>query len=181
MSSAGEDRPIMLEHLHPSKSPAEIRLNKELKELNLGCPSSIINARRVDRLVIEVRICASDGPLANLPLNFTCTYNEEYPLEAPRIYLTEPRPIKIANDNETHGLFHPNIDWESGGVCLNILRLGWNPCLGVEAICFGLLILVEEPTEDDPLNREAGELISRDPAAFAAKARQSYHDLLAHQ
>lgn len=49
-------------------------------------------------------------------------------------------------------MFHPNFDVE-GHVCLNILRLDWNPVLPLNAIFFGLLSVLLEPDGEEPLNQ----------------------------
>ena len=40
-----------------------------------------------------------------------------------------------------------------GHVCLNILRLDWNPVLPLTAIFFGLLLVLLEPDGQEPLNQ----------------------------
>lgn len=50
-------------------------------------------------------------------------------------------------------VFHPNIDPETGAVCLNIIRLDWKPVLSVKAIVFGLILLLNEPSSEDPLDK----------------------------
>ena len=60
----------------------------------------------------------------------------------------------------------------TGAVCLNILRLEWRPVLAVNAICFGLLMLFNEPSAEEPLNAEAGGLLERDRKEFESKVRR---------
>lgn len=60
----------------------------------------------------------------------------------------------------------------TGAVCLNILRLDWRPVLAVNAICFGLLMLFNEPSAEEPLNVEAGQLLECDRKGFEDKVKE---------
>jgi ubiquitin-conjugating enzyme E2 M len=60
----------------------------------------------------------------------------------------------------------------TGAVCLNILRLDWRPVLAVNAICFGLLMLFNEPSSEEPLNIEAGRLLECDKRRFEGQVRE---------
>ena len=58
-----------------------------------------------------------------------------------------------------------NIDFE-GHVCLNILRDDWRPVMSLDCIVFGLLSLFLEPNPEDPLNKEAADLMLCNPVLF---------------
>lgn len=60
-----------------------------------------------------------------------------------------------------------------GNVCLNILRADWKPVLGINAVILGLIFLFIEPNPNDPLNKEAAELMRTNEAAFADKVKKS--------
>jgi ubiquitin-conjugating enzyme E2 M len=60
-------------------------------------------------------------------------------------------------------IYHPNIDL-SGNVCLNILRADWKPVLGINTVILGLIFLFIEPNPNDPLNKEAAELMRNNEA-----------------
>ena len=45
------------------------------------------------------------------------------------------------------------MDPDSGGVCLNILRLDWMPVLSIKSIVLGLLVLLHDPSPEDPLDK----------------------------
>ena len=66
--------------------------------------------------------------------------------------LGPPRPVRRAQ------VYHPNIDLE-GNVCLNILREDWKPVLSINSIIYGLQYLFLDPNYDDPLNKEAADLL----------------------
>ncbi len=60
-----------------------------------------------------------------------------------------------------------------GNVCLNILRADWKPVLGINTVILGLIFLFIEPNPDDPLNKEAAELMRNNAAAFTEKVKKS--------
>lgn len=60
-----------------------------------------------------------------------------------------------------------------GNVCLNILRADWKPVLGVNAVILGLIFLFIEPNPNDPLNKEAAELMRTNEAVFKEKVKKS--------
>ncbi len=73
-------------------------------------------------------------------LEFLVRLKQTYPIDPPKVMCTTP-------------IFHPNIDQDSGSVCLNILRLDWSPVLSLSAIIFGLILLLDDPQPDESLNQ----------------------------
>ena len=56
---------------------------------------------------------------------------------------------------------------------MNILRADWKPVLGINAVILGLIFLFIEPNPNDPLNKEAAELMRVNESAFREKVRRS--------
>ena len=69
-------------------------------------------------------------------------------------------------------MYHPNIDLE-GNVCLNILREDWKPVLSIYAVVCGLQFLLLEPNADDPLNKEAAEVLQANKRQFENNVKRS--------
>lgn len=69
-------------------------------------------------------------------------------------------------------VYHPNIDME-GHVCLNILREDWKPVLTINSVIYGLTFLMLEPNADDPLNKEAAQLLESNRRQFEQVVRRS--------
>lgn len=64
-------------------------------------------------------------------------------------------------------IFHPNVHFDKGDVCLDILKKEWSPAWGLQAACRAVLALLSDPDADSPLNCDAGNMIrSGDVAAF---------------
>ncbi|CDI76434.1 ubiquitin-conjugating enzyme e2, putative, partial [Eimeria acervulina] len=68
--------------------------------------------------------------------------------------------------------FHPNIDFKTGAVCIDILREGWTPAWSLHFVCVALTSLLDSPNPDSPLNCDAGNLIrSGDLRGFRSMAK----------
>lgn len=104
--------------------------------------------------------CAGDqGFYKNGRFTFSFKVNPNYPHEAPKVKC------------ETK-VYHPNIDLE-GNVCLNILREDWKPVLTINAIVYGLQYLFLEPNPEDPLNKEAAEVLQSNRRLFEQNVRKA--------
>ncbi|PBP22884.1 ubiquitin-conjugating enzyme E2 [Diplocarpon rosae] len=69
-----------------------------------------------------------------------------YPLHAPTITFV----TKIC---------HPNVQWETGEICLDLLGSNWTPVLGVVGALEAVGRLLGEPGTDSPLGIEAAALL----------------------
>jgi peroxin-4 len=69
-----------------------------------------------------------------------------YPIEPPKARFVTP-------------VFHPNIHFKKGKVCLNILKKEWLPAWGVQSVCTAISALLARPEFDSPLNTLAGNLL----------------------
>eukprot|EP00397_Hematodinium_sp_SG-2012_P051016 GEMP01059551.1.p1 GENE.GEMP01059551.1~~GEMP01059551.1.p1 ORF type:complete len:159 (+),score=20.45 GEMP01059551.1:105-581(+) len=68
--------------------------------------------------------------------------------------------------------FHPNIKFESGELCLDILKADWSPAWTLRYVCRAVIALLIDPNADSPLNCDAGNLIrSGDSRGFSSLAR----------
>lgn len=69
-------------------------------------------------------------------------------------------------------VYHPNID-QQGNVCLNILREDWKPVLTINSIVYGLQYLFLEPNPEDPLNKEAAEVLTNNRRLFEQNVQKA--------
>ena len=69
-------------------------------------------------------------------------------------------------------VFHPNVHFGTGEICLDILKKEWSPAWGLQAACRAVLALLSDPDADSPLNCDAGNMVrGGDMAAFQTTAR----------
>ncbi|KAF8817940.1 RUB1 conjugating enzyme [Cardiosporidium cionae] len=141
------------------KAPAEIRVQKDLDNIDLPPNSSISFEDRAKILEFKISLLPDEGfwQGANFLFDFTIPYS--YPHDPPKVKCSTK-------------IFHPNIDLQ-GNICLNVLRQDWKPVLSISTIVFGLLHLLLEPNTDDPLNPQAAEVLRLNQAEFSRLVRSS--------
>ena len=148
----GEEGPVTEKKV--KKSPGELRLQKELTELD--CPSHA----KVD--------FGTDGNIMSFHMTVDLTREDsiwkggryKFSIVVPATYPHDPPKCMCVTQ-----IYHPNIDLQ-GNVCLNILRGDWKPVLGINAVILGLIFLFIEPNDLDPLNHEAAEVMRASKSNF---------------
>uniref|UniRef100_A0A0D3GZL8 UBC core domain-containing protein n=1 Tax=Oryza barthii TaxID=65489 RepID=A0A0D3GZL8_9ORYZ len=133
------------------QSPGELRLHKDIAELNLPKSTRISFPNGKDDLMnFEVTIRPDEGYYVGGKFIFT--------FQVPPAYPHEPPKVKCKTK-----VYHPNIDLE-GNVCLNILREDWKPVLNVNTI---------QPNDEDPLNHEAAAVLRDNPEKFERNVQRA--------
>lgn len=56
-------------------------------------------------------------------------------------------------------IFHPNVHFKTGEVCLDILKTAWSPAWTLQSVCRAVRALLSDPAADSPLNCDAGNLL----------------------
>lgn len=141
------------------KNSGELRISRDVSELDPPASISVFFPNPDDLMNISLTLSPEEGYYAGGVFKFKITIPEDYP----------HRPPKVHCDTR---VYHPNIDLD-GNVCLNILRQDWKPVLTLSAVLYGLQLLFLEPNPDDPLNKEAAELLKRDKHAFRRNVEHS--------
>ncbi|KAH3680412.1 hypothetical protein WICMUC_000343 [Wickerhamomyces mucosus] len=130
-------------------TPAQIRIEKDLKELDLP---PTIKLQKVNDKEFLIIITPDEGFYQYGIFKFQILINNNFPIDCPK--------VKCLNK-----IYHPNIDLD-GNICLNILREDWSPVLNLNTILVGLLFLFLEPNATDPLNKESANVLIRDKNLF---------------
>ncbi|CAO1626549.1 unnamed protein product [Sympodiomycopsis kandeliae] len=143
----------------PKTSPAQLRIQKDLTELELPDTMKTNFPDPADVLNFTLTIEPDEGMYKSGSFVFTFNINSNYPHEPPKVKCTQK-------------IYHPNIDLE-GNVCLNILREDWKPVLNLNSIMVGLQYLFLEPNPGDPLNKEAAEELRKDRSQFASTVKRA--------
>ncbi|CDW91337.1 ubiquitin-conjugating enzyme [Stylonychia lemnae] len=89
-----------------------------------------------------------------------------------RVMLPEQYPYKSPSIGFINKIYHPNIDEQSGSVCLDVINQTWSPMFDLVNI-FDIFIpqLLLYPNPKDPLNGEAANMLNRDEKAYNQKVR----------
>jgi len=149
---AGQKKSKKGEGALTKKSPGEIRIQKDIGELD-GGKVAVIDFPNPNKLTyFVVTITPDSGYWKSATYHFTFGIPPHYPHSPPKVECKTK-------------IYHPNIDLQ-GKVCLNILREDWRPVLDINSVIYGLIYLFYEPNPDDPLNHEAAELFRKDIGQF---------------
>ncbi|EKX73939.1 ubiquitin-conjugating enzyme family member protein [Theileria equi strain WA] len=102
-----------------------------------------------------INITPKEGIWKDIAVKFSCSIPSGYPHDRPR--------IKCISE-----IVHPNIlgvnaEKCQGAVCLNILREDWRPIYTINTAIVGLLNLLLEPQNEEPLDKIAADLFIKDP------------------
>jgi len=140
-------------------SAAQLRVQKDINELQLPKTCNINFPDQDDLLNFKLEMQPDEGFYSNGRFVFSFKIGPEYPHVPPKVRC------------ETM-VYHPNIDLE-GNVCLNILREDWKPVLTVNSIVYGLQFLFLEPNPDDPLNKDAAEVLRQNRRLFEQNVQRT--------
>ncbi|WFD46732.1 E2 ubiquitin-conjugating enzyme [Malassezia furfur] len=94
-------------------------------------------------------------------------------IQVPPTYPTKPPTMRF-----TTRIFHPNVDWKTGEICLDVLQSQWSPAWTLQSACTAILALMDVPEPDSPLNVDAANLARCDEVAYRALC-QMYTELYA--
>ncbi|CAI5952387.1 unnamed protein product [Closterium sp. NIES-64] len=162
--------PSVLISFHPFLSfiPSQAsrsRLFKELKEAQreakgsadadiiLSCDES--NIYRWTALIKG----PADTPYYGGQFTLTINVPQQYPLVPPQ--------VRFATK-----VFHPNVHFKTGEICLDILKTAWSPAWTLTSVCRAIITLLCHPEADSPLNCDSGNLIrAGDNRGYCSMAR----------
>ena len=100
-----------------------------------------------------------------------------------RLNFPEDYPYKPPTATFLNKIFHPNISYDNGSVCISILKndassLGdpllqsWNPSLNMSAILQSIQTMLPDGNPNSPLNVDAAILFRNNRDAYNDKVRQ---------
>ncbi|UJR25343.1 hypothetical protein I4U23_006693 [Adineta vaga] len=92
-------------------------------------------------------------------------FPEDYPLRPPQ--------VRFINK-----VFHPNVWWEDGRICVDILKDGWTPSYDVLAILHSIRLLLIDPNPLSPANLEAALLFRDNRVEYNSRVSQMIQDAL---
>ena len=129
---------------------ATTRLNKELREyLKLKDANDIKlylrDNENIYRWQAKLRGCP-DSPYSEGEFTINIDIPDDYPISPPKCrFITK--------------IFHPNIHFDTGEICFELLKDKWTPACSLESVCRSLLTLMSNPNAESPLNCDCGKYI----------------------
>eukprot|EP01083_Nonionella_stella_P115165 341134_1 len=88
----------------------------------------------------------SGTPYHDGVFELSITLPPQYPMVAPKTIMKTK-------------IFHPNIHFQTGEICLDILKTEWSPVWTIEALCRAVIALLAAPDSSSPLNCDAGNVL----------------------
>ncbi|XP_060871150.1 probable ubiquitin-conjugating enzyme E2 C [Metopolophium dirhodum] len=140
------------------------RLQKELMSLMMSCDESVSAFPDGDNLFrwVATIVGPKDTVYENLKYKLSMEFPRGYPYKPPTVTFLTP-------------CFHPNVDFASGAICLDILKEKWSAMYDVKAILISLQSLLGEPNNESPLNVKAAQLWPRQEV-FKATLLSTYKE-----
>ena len=87
-------------------------------------------------------------------------FTDDYPKSRPKLkFLTR--------------IYHCNIDFTTGHICLNSLKEKWNPSLTIEDILNHIIILLYKQRPESPMNSDAANLYESDKNKFIEEVKKN--------
>lgn len=101
----------------------------------------------------------SDTPYDGGSFQVELRVPQDYPMKPPKCFMKTR-------------IFHPNIHFETGEICLDIIKTEWSPVWTLEAVCRAVLALLSSPDPSSPLNCDAGNILrAKDEKAYYYMAK----------
>lgn len=131
-------------------SLAPTRLNKELRDYKSQTEKDNINLflrEKDDIYKWQATIKGPpDTPYEGGVFKININVPEDYPISPP--------------DCRFHTrIFHPNIEFNTGEICFELLKDKWTPQWNLQSVCNAIFVLLSSPNADSPLNCDCGNLI----------------------
>ncbi|KAL7160062.1 hypothetical protein ABFS83_01G069600 [Erythranthe nasuta] len=88
------------------------------------------------------------------------------------VFLASNYPVMHPILQFSNKIYHPNISYATGTVCVNVLGQAWKDGQDLKLL-FGTFLpqLLKEPNVNRPFNLEAANLMKSDPSAYEQKVR----------
>jgi peroxin-4 len=136
------------------------RLLAELRELREDPTTFALEPEDGNLLRLRGHVFGPSGtPYEGGRFALELTLPPSYPLGPPNVRFRTP-------------VFHPNVNFRTGEICLDILQSAWSPAWSLASCLRAIQLLLAEPEPSSPLNCDAGNLLRcGDKRGFWSMAR----------
>ncbi|CAH1766582.1 5987_t:CDS:2 [Entrophospora sp. SA101] len=126
------------------------RLLKELKDYQKEDHPDLINLSPTqdDNLLIWQAVLRGENETPYQGGSWTLR------IEIPKSYPIQPPNVKFMTK-----ICHPNINFKTGEICLDILKNAWSPAWTLQSACMAIRLLLSNPEPNSPLNCDAANLL----------------------
>ncbi|KAI8321273.1 ubiquitin-conjugating enzyme [Martensiomyces pterosporus] len=126
------------------------RLLKELQDAQRDLSGEIAALAPVDdENILQWRAVLHgprDTPYEGGAFELRIDVPEQYPIRPPALTFVTP-------------VCHPNVHFETGEICLDILKTQWSPAWTLKSTCLAIHVLLANPEPSSPLNCDAANLL----------------------
>jgi len=134
------------------------RLRKESEQLAASTDEFIQLSCRSDDNLLDW-VASMRGP----PDSYYDGYVFDVEIKVPPEYPVVPPSMRFLTK-----IFHPNVLFSTGEVCIDILKKDWTPAWSLQSACRAILSIMGDPNADSPLNCDAGNVLrAGDTEAYA--------------
>jgi len=139
-------------------SAAAKRTEKELKSVSTKCP--FVQVTRGEQLQWTVIFSGpADSAYEGCGIPMDIQFPSDYPFKPPAVLFRQQT------------MWHPRVEFETGGLCLNLLKEQYSPAVQMPQIFDAIQSMLVAPQSDAPLNQQAQAQYDTDPEAFATKVQ----------
>ncbi|KAI9502198.1 E2 ubiquitin-protein ligase peroxin 4 [Coemansia spiralis] len=127
------------------------RLLKELQNIQREPPHDdiITLGPTSDENILQWRAVLrgpSDTPYYGGAFELRISISDQYPIQPPTLTFVTP-------------VCHPNVNFGTGEICLDILKSRWSPAWTLASTCLAVHLLLSDPEPSSPLNCDAANLL----------------------
>ena len=146
-----------------------VRIEKELKNIQRE-PLFGITLLPSDNLLVQTAIIngVEGTPYEGYRWRVRLNFPQDYPFKAPTAQFMDR-------------MFHPNVSYNSGEICIDILKTAWSPAQNIRSILVSLQSLLNDPFPGSPLNSEAGVLFTTNRDGYNRRVREESARMKASQ
>ncbi len=136
------------------------RIQKEIQKMK-DAPENCSAGPVGDNLYhwVGVILGPQDSPYAGGIFNLDIKFPQNYPFEPPKVAFTTK-------------IYHPNINPNTGAICISLLKDQWSPSLTINKLLLSICSMLDDPNPDDPLVPDIARQYKENRPQFVQMAKE---------